>query len=181
MPEILLTLDRQILFLINQMPHNLLTDSFFLFFSVAGVYGIIWFLLALLLVIFDGLDNRREITALLLAVLIEVLAVEIILKNAFLRIRPESAFTDIVRVLERVNIYSFPSGHATIAFASAIILTRQRKKLKWFFYTLAFLTAVSRIYLGRHYPSDVLVGAISGLFIGNFSFKMVEKNVKFKK
>src|SRR3989338_4080114 len=165
MLDLLLNLDYQLLFFINHLPHNIFTDNLFLFFSVAGAYGLILIFIALMLVLFDVLDNRREIAAIFLALLIELILVEAILKNIFARIRPD--FT--------LDSYSFPSGHATIGFAAAYILSVQRRKLSWFFYSLAFLVAISRIYLGKHYPSDIFVGAIIGLIIGKLCFYLAIK------
>ena len=172
MLEIIFTLDRQLLLLINHFPHNLFINNFFLFFSVTGYFGIFWFVLTLVLFMFDGLDNRKEMLALLFAVLINFILVELILKNIFIRVRPENAFTkEVIQIMSGSNDYSFPSGHATIAFAAAYILSRQRKKLSWLFYLLAFFVAISRVYLGKHYPSDVLAGAILGLLIGFFCYE----------
>lgn len=182
MLEFLLNLDRELLFFINRLPHNILTNNFFLFFSIAGYFGIIWFILTILLVLFDGLDNRREFLTLFIAVIVSFFIVEIFLKNAFLRLRPEAVFPgNLILIMDESNSYSFPSGHATTAFAAAYILTRQRKKLSLFFYSLALLVAISRIYLGRHYPSDVLSGAIFGLIIGVFCFNIVIKIFPYKK
>src|SRR3989338_1115728 len=161
MIDLLITIDRRTLFFVNHLPHTSVSDAFFLFFSVAGYYG---------------LNNNREIKALILTVLFEIIIVEFALKNLFLRIRPESVFSQqLIRILAESKDYSFPSGHATIAFAGAYILTRQRPKLKVFFYLLATLVALSRVYLGKHYPSDVFAGAITGLIIGFLTFRISKK------
>ena len=176
MIDLLITIDRRTLFFVNHLPHTAVSDAFFLFFSVAGYYGLIWFLLAVLLFLFYGLNNNREIKALILTVLFEIIIVEFALKNLVLRIRPESVFSQqLIRLLAESKDYSFPSGHATIAFAGAYILTRQRPKLKVFFYLLATLVALSRVYLGKHYPSDVFAGAITGLIIGFLTFRISKK------
>ncbi|OGG02939.1 hypothetical protein A2W14_02020 [Candidatus Gottesmanbacteria bacterium RBG_16_37_8] len=182
MLDIIFSADRQILLIINHLPHNFFTDSFFLFFSFAGYYGVIWFVITVLLFLFDGLDNRREVTALFITVLSEIFLVEIFLKNLFLRIRPETAIGDnLVKLLGPTASYSFPSGHATIAFAAAYILSRQRPKLTIFLFFLAVIVAVSRIYLGKHYPSDVIAGAVLGMLIGIMSSHLVWKSFPEKK
>ena len=61
---------------------------------------------------------------------------------------------------------SFPSGHTTIAFTMATVAGHEYKKLRIPLYTVAIGTAFSRIYLGRHYPSDVIAGALIGTLAG---------------
>ncbi|MCJ7479093.1 MAG: phosphatase PAP2 family protein [Candidatus Nanohaloarchaeota archaeon QJJ-7] len=60
---------------------------------------------------------------------------------------------------------SFPSGHATIAFLLATVLYREYGRPA-FLFTLAGLVAVSRLYIGVHYPSDVIAGALLGAGTG---------------
>jgi undecaprenyl-diphosphatase len=77
------------------------------------------------------------------------------LKQTFRRTRP----------LEKKNAglnSSFPSGHAGVAFTIATVISKQYPRLKVPLYIGAALVGISRIYLGRHYPSDVLVGATIG-------------------
>jgi undecaprenyl-diphosphatase len=61
---------------------------------------------------------------------------------------------------------SFPSGHATGSFAIASVVGAKHSSLRIPVYLLASTIAVSRVYLGRHYPSDVLAGAAIGLCSG---------------
>lgn len=61
--------------------------------------------------------------------------------------------------------YSFPSGHTIVAFFLATFLTRKTGSRK-IFYFLAFMVGLSRVYLGVHYPLDVVVGALIGITIG---------------
>jgi undecaprenyl-diphosphatase len=62
--------------------------------------------------------------------------------------------------------YSFPSGHAAASFVAAYLLSKKDKKRAWVYYVVALLISFSRIYLGKHYPSDVLAGALIGTLIG---------------
>jgi undecaprenyl-diphosphatase len=70
------------------------------------------------------------------------------------------------RPLNKKEEDSFPSGHSTVSFTLATIASYQYPKLKIPIYLMAMGTGFSRIYLGRHYPSDVLAGAIIGVLIG---------------
>jgi undecaprenyl-diphosphatase len=60
---------------------------------------------------------------------------------------------------------SFPSSHAANNFGAATILTYFYRKIAWIFFSLAALVAFSRVYVGVHYPFDVLAGAILGMAI----------------
>jgi undecaprenyl-diphosphatase len=61
---------------------------------------------------------------------------------------------------------SFPSGHATMAFASATVLSYFKPRWAPAFFLLAVAIGYSRVYVGVHYPLDVLGGALLGLLIG---------------
>jgi undecaprenyl-diphosphatase len=73
---------------------------------------------------------------------------------------------DIRVVGARPVTYSFPSGHACSAFAGAWVLTLMWRRIAPLLWTLAALIAFSRVYIGVHYPLDVLAGALVGLAVG---------------
>jgi len=109
------------------------------------------------------LDGERQ-TALLVVLAVAGGAVlEASLKLGFARPRP-----DLVSHLVAVNSYSFPSGHATMATVTyltlGVLLARIQERLRMKLYLLcvailfAFLVGISRIYLGVHWPSDVIAG-----------------------
>jgi len=70
-----------------------------------------------------------------------------------------------VHVLAKEMSFSFPSGHSTNIFMAAALLSAYSRKCRYF-YILAFVVGISRIYLGVHYPSDVLGGALLGIALG---------------
>ena|SRR3990167_3117704 len=175
----ILNLDRQIFIYINHLPHTPLLNDIFLFFSLVGVYGVIWIILSFILFITDKIKNQKEILTLLLSIFMELFVVELLMKNYFARVRPEYVFKNIIKVLSISSTYSFPSSHAALGFASAYVLAANRRKYQLLFYGLATLIAFSRIYLGKHYPSDVLTGAVIGVVTGWVSVK-ITKSIKMK-
>ena len=66
---------------------------------------------------------------------------------------------------------AFPSGHATFFFALSIVVFFYNKKLGLLFLTGSFLISIARVFLGLHWPSDVLAGAFIGIFFGWLVYK----------
>jgi undecaprenyl-diphosphatase len=103
------------------------------------------------------------------------LTVEYPIKYYFRRTRP---FVDIVQAIaigKKPGTYSFPSGHAAAAFAGAWLLQRHYPKLTALWYAIAALVGFSRIYLGAHYPSDVLSGALAGTVIAEATRQVINQ------
>lgn len=79
------------------------------------------------------------------------------------RDRPPLADPDPEPLVRLPATGSFPSGHATVAFACATALALAVPRLALPLYALAALVAWSRVYVGVHYPLDVLAGAVLGV------------------
>ena len=137
-------------------------------FMIWASYGGTWFVV---LIVMTSLflwneRKRRWIIPLWLSIGISAIITKVI-KMIILRDRPYVALG--LELLSDANGSSFPSGHATAVFSTLAVLDKEFPRFKWFWLIFALLVAFSRIYLGVHYLSDVVVGGIIGLTAGLFT------------
>jgi len=130
-------------------------DHPFVWLSATGVFGLVWIVLGAVVAV-----ALRRLSVFLLVVVADVLAdlAASGLQAAVGRPRPDETH----RLVE-VSSFSFPSGHAATSFACALVLASFVPRLAVAFFALATLMAFSRLYLGVHYPLDVLGGGVLGL------------------
>ena len=123
--------------------------------------------LAGLLAIAAGLLARRLAIPLLTVIVLPLAALaDDLLKSAIERPRPFVADPAIHPLIAPPHDSSMPSGHALTAFACSTIVAMLEPRLRWPAYALAAAIAASRVYLGVHYPSDVIAGAAAGAVLG---------------
>lgn len=140
-------------------------DPLVLFFTKLGDGGGLFIALTLLLLVFPR--TRRVGLATALALLCSLLFTNLMLKNLFQRPRPWESF-DFLKNLVVETDTSFPSGHTSAAFAFALASFRASSK-RWVrvsVLVVAVLMGLSRLYVGAHYPTDVLVGFAVGDLAG---------------
>jgi undecaprenyl-diphosphatase len=96
--------------------------------------------------------------------------VKIFINLFYFRPRPFSAH-DVNLLIGKLADGSFPSAHAFLSFAMAFMIYFYSKKLGIVFLVLAALVSISRIYVGVHYPLDIL----GGILLGAFSALLIKK------
>lgn len=173
------TIDTAVFYAINHIPHSWVLDGFFSIVSGIGDAGFIWVVIGIWLVVKENLKEKQFFLPLGLAGFFSWLLSEYTFKSIASRLRPSSILDDSI-VVGFPNGYSFPSTHATLAFAFAYLLSYQEPRFRKWFYGLAVLVGFSRVYLGHHYPFDVLAGFVLGTVIG-YTILLWYKQSKKKK
>lgn len=166
-----LSVDQHLFLFINHLPHNGLFNALALFLSGVGTAGIIWFVFGGLLFYFEEKKDHWFIVKLAGLGITTWIVVEKILKPMMARPRPSLDIGSII-VGNSSTDFSFPSGHAAIAWAMAYLLAKKEPRFRWVFYMLAGAISFSRIYLGKHYPMDVVAGGLLGWGIGFIVLRM---------
>lgn len=136
-------------------------------FVLASAWWVKWPLFALTGGCCDAVRRRLPTTALAVtgaAALAEGLTA--VLKLVTERARPPLADPTIQALVTLPDSHSFPSGHAATAFAAATVVGVLHPRLRAPLLALALMVAVSRVYLGVHFWSDVVVGSLLGVAIG---------------
>ena len=164
MIEIFKKVDNTILRWINVKFRNKTFDKIMPIITSAGNLGIIWIVISVLLI--TKKDYRVLGQTILIALVITTIIGEGIIKNIVKRKRPFYGDDDKELLISRPITYSFPSGHTASSFAVATVFIKTDNAASLEIMLLACLIAFSRIYLGVHYPSDVIGGGIIGTLCG---------------
>lgn len=176
----LLTLDGQILIWIQEILRIPILDAFFCFYTTLGNAGIGWITLSILFLVHP--KTRAYGIVGLGAMLCGYVCTNLILKPLIDRSRPWLVVEGLTYLVEEHDPHSFPSGHSCAAFAAGIswCLLTQREWLKLLCVGQAVLMAFSRLYVGVHYPSDVIVGSVIGTLAAYFTMYLYHKWLRRK-
>lgn len=151
-------------------------DGVMTFITHLGDTGAIWIALALVLLAIPRTRKAGVVCA--AALVLNLVLTNIALKNIIQRIRPYDVMESLKILVEAEHDFSFPSGHTACSFAGAWAMRRTLDKKFWIpAMVLAVLISLSRLYVGVHYPTDIIGGVIVGTFAAEAAYRLIRKYV----
>lgn len=171
--DALLTLDGNLLLWIQEHLRADWLTPFMTGFTKLGNLGMIWILLCLILLCFK--KTRTAGVAGLVGLFFSLVLNNLFLKRVIARTRPYEVIEGLQLLTKKATDFSFPSGHAGSSFAaaSAIFFTMKKGRARWVVIFFAALMAFTRLYIGIHYPSDVICGTLSGILCGAAASRLI--------
>ena len=167
--QALQTLDGNILLFIQEFIRNDLLSAILVPYTHMADIGQIWIIICAIALLFR--KTRKAGAFGLVSLLLGHIVNSEILKTLIQRPRPFLDVAGLVTIIDPPDSTSFPSGHSCASFAAVGALLRVLRKEnfwpKWgtvVLSTMAVLMALSRIYVGVHYPTDIIAGRLVGLF-----------------
>jgi membrane-associated phospholipid phosphatase len=158
---VLRTLDSRLLYAMRTRFHGPAAETAGRWLGRIGEYGAVWLVIGIALAIFDS-DNGEEW---IVAGILGPVAIGLNYVVKLIVRRPRPVLEGLPPLGGAPSSLSFPSAHATSSFACATAMTRIAPEAAVLF-VLAAAIAACRPYLGMHYPSDVLAGAVLGTALG---------------
>lgn len=168
-------LDARLFLMINHLPHTRRLNGFFYSLTLAFQAVVPWYGEMGLAILRRRKSTKKIIRDNIVPLLITSTLVELVIKPYFRRKRPFITIIQAIVIGKKPGSWSFPSGHAAGAFAGAWLLNQRSPKWRLPRYITATLVAFSRVYLGDHYPGDVLSGSLFGLVFAMFFRAMTRR------
>ncbi len=178
--EALFQLDGNILLWIQEYIRNDFLTPIFKFITTLGDAGMIWIAIAVILLF---VKQYRKVGLMVGGSLLGSLVFNNgLIKNLVARPRPYRMIEALTIIIPEPGEFSFPSGHTSSSFAAGVVLYLMLpKKYGVPAMILAFLIGISRLYVGVHYPTDVLGGMVMGTVLAVATVKiteLIEKKLK---
>lgn len=154
--------DANILLFLQESVRNPVLDPIMKAITHTADKGLFWIALSVLLLIIPKTRKMGLCSA--IALVLSVTICNGLLKHLFDRIRPYEVINGLDCIVKLADDASFPSGHTSASFASAVALflasDKKQKKFTIWAIVYAFIVGFTRLYVGIHYPTDVICGAI---------------------
>ena len=164
--------------------HNPITNPIFYVITTLGNAGWFWIVLAVLMLTVLPKKYKKAGLTMAIALILSLIFCNGIMKHLWARPRAfwvvvqnfvvGNEFENLYGIFNSIHDYSFPSGHSSASFAAAVSIFMWRKKEGSAALVLAALIAFSRLYFTVHYPTDVLVGTITGALYGVAAYFIVK-------
>lgn len=165
--------------------HNPITNPIFYVITTLGNAGWFWIVLAVLMLTVLPKKYKKAGLTMAIALILSLIFCNGIMKHLWARPRAfwvvgqnfvvGNEFENLYGIFNSIHDYSFPSGHSSASFAAAVSIFMWRKKEGSAALVLAALVAFSRLYFTVHYPTDVLVGTITGALYGVAAYFIVKE------
>jgi undecaprenyl-diphosphatase len=179
MLEELINLDKKIFIFLNNLGSKPF-DAFWLL--VTKQFNWIPFFLLLLVILYKKIGTKQILIVLLTIVILITFTNEItdLIKFSVQRIRPcnDDTLVGLVRVVKDSDTFSYFSGHAsnsTAAMMFVFLILRKFYKYSYFIFLYPLIFAYSRIYLGLHFPLDIISGYVFGSLVGILFYRLYLK------
>jgi undecaprenyl-diphosphatase len=179
--ENLIKLDTGLFYLLNVRLQNGSLDFLMPILTNLDYWRIPLGLMAISLLIFGKRKGRITVFLLVLGIALSDQLCNNVLKPLVQRVRPCSVLENIHLLVNCTRAYSFPSSHAMNIFTGCLLFSYSYRRIKVILVIIALLVSYSRIYVGVHYPFDVLAGVALGVFCALMVitfFKFLSKNFR---
>lgn len=182
MLEKIIALDKELLIYLNGLGSPAF-DGLWLFITKQTNWAPIFLLVFYLIYKKVGLKNLGIIILFIAFLILICDQTANLFKYSFERLRPcnDLQIKDIIRVVKQSDTFSFFSGHATNSMATTVfvyLIMRKYYKHIYLLFLFPLIFAYSRIYLGLHFPGDILAGYIFGATFGFLFYKIYQKKIK---
>lgn len=156
-------IDTSLFFFLNHKVQNVVFDFLMPILTNLDYWRIPFILLAIFLLVFGKKNGRIAVLLLVLGITLSDQVCNNVLKPLVGRVRPCNVLENVHLLINCTKSFSFPSSHATNIFTGMILFSYVYPRLKIALLSIAALVAYSRIYVGVHYPFDVVAGIALGI------------------
>lgn len=182
MLEKIITLDKQLLVFLNNLGSPTY-DNLWLVITKQSSWIPFFLILAYLLQKKIGWKNLGISIVFISLILLCCNTVVELCKSTFMRLRPcnDPEINGIIRIIHQTPTFSFFSGHAANSMATMtflFLILKKHYKYSYLIFLYPLIFAYSRIYLGVHFPSDILTGYVVGILFGILFYKLYKLTLK---